>query len=68
MLLLGFILQKDSGCDSNPTPEKQMTEQQMAANAEANRQTGQPGITNFTEKKLVMPGPDTEREDCSGVL
>jgi hypothetical protein len=43
---------KDDGCD-NPTPDKQMTEKQMTMNDEANRQVGMPGITNFTEKKLV---------------
>jgi hypothetical protein len=52
LLLLGFILMKDDGCD-NPTPDKQMTEKQMTMNDEANRQVGMPGITNFTEKKLV---------------
>lgn len=52
LLALGSLL---TGCDENPTPR---ADQQMAAKQEqlaqqGNSQVGMPGITNFTEKKLV---------------
>jgi hypothetical protein len=45
-----------AGCDEPPnyvTPDQQQAAQQKKVSAESNAQTGMPGVTNFTEKKLV---------------
>jgi len=42
------------GCDDMPTSTDQKVSQQQAQlTSEANKQTGMPGITNFTEMKIV---------------
>ena len=40
------------GCGDN-TPDQQQAAQQKAVSAQGNQQVGMPGVTNFTEKKLV---------------
>lgn len=50
MLLIGSMI----GCDDTPpTADQQSTAKQEAIQQESNRQTGMPGVTNFTEKKIV---------------
>jgi hypothetical protein len=42
-----------SACDRPTTSDQKQSQQQEQAVTEANAQTGFPGVTNFTEKKMV---------------
>jgi len=55
VLLLGFFLQQSDGCEDNQATktENKVAEQQAQSLEQAIQQVGMPGITNFTEKKLV---------------
>lgn len=46
---LGF----DDGCDETPASDKMQKEKQEQMAQQANQQVGMPGVTNFTEKRLV---------------
>lgn len=50
VLFLAVVI---AGCDEVPTTDQKTQQQQEQLSAEASKQTGLPGITNFTEKKLV---------------
>lgn len=52
ILPVAFLLQQ-SGCDSVPKSDRTQQAQQEQAAQEANAETGFPGITSFTEKKMV---------------
>ena len=41
------------GCDLTPDSDQQTRDQQEQMSAQSNAQTGMPGITNFTEKKVM---------------
>jgi hypothetical protein len=48
-----FMAANDDGCSSAPKSDMQQQSRQEQMSVEANAQVGMPGITNFTEKKLV---------------
>lgn len=53
-MALSLALALDSnGCDDTATPDAVQTAQQRELSAQSNQQVGMPGITNFTEKKIV---------------
>lgn len=51
-LILPLMLGVDS-CDTKPSADQIQAAQTARMSAEAQRQTGAPGITNFTERKFV---------------
>lgn len=57
LCLLGFVVigtgAWDDSCDSEAPSDKTQREQQEKMAQESNAQIGMPGITNFTEKKIV---------------
>ncbi len=53
MLPLALLLATDQSCDSEKTGDKAVVQAQEKLTDEANAQVGLPGITIFTEKKMV---------------
>jgi len=54
LLFAMWLGQQGSSCDdATPPSDKAQRDQQEQLSNESNRQVGMPGITNFTEKKIV---------------
>jgi hypothetical protein len=54
VILVFAAFQSEDGCGTvTPTPDKIQVAQQKQLSGESNRQVGMPGVTNFTEKRLV---------------
>lgn len=57
VILLGVLpfcgFASDGGCDDSPTSDQQQRQQQEAMSRQSNQQIGMPGITNFTEKRIM---------------
>jgi len=52
-LLVLCMAADDDGCNSTPKSDRQQQTQQEMITQQANAQVGMPGVTNFTEKKIV---------------
>lgn len=52
-LVLGCCAFNDDGCSSAPTSDSTQQAQQEKMSQESNAEIGMPGITNFTEKKVM---------------
>lgn len=53
LVVISLLLMADDDCDSTPKSDKTQQTQQEQMTQQANAQVGMPGVTNFTEKKIV---------------